>query len=73
VRHLLDIPKAGQKLKLFRADLIEEGSFDAAINGCDGVFHVASPVDFTPKDPEVSNFAASIPPRHAVNISAWRY
>nr|ADE77658.1 unknown [Picea sitchensis] len=52
VRHLLDIPKAGEKLKLFRADLIEEGSFDAAINGCDGVFHVASPVDFTPKDPE---------------------
>lgn len=52
VRHLLDIPKAGEKLKLFRADLIEEGSFDAAINGCDGVFHVASPVEFNPKDPE---------------------
>jgi bifunctional dihydroflavonol 4-reductase/flavanone 4-reductase len=62
VRHLLDIPKAGEKLKLFRADLIEEGSFDAAINGCDGVFHVASPVEFNPKDPEVSNITASIPP-----------
>eukprot|EP00253_Pinus_taeda_P025093 PITA_25093 len=38
--------------ELFRADLIEEGSFDAAINGCGAVFHVASPVDIAPKDPE---------------------
>eukprot|EP00253_Pinus_taeda_P024957 PITA_24957 len=45
-------PEAGEKLKLFRADLIEEGSFDAAINGCGAVFHVASPVDIAPKDPE---------------------
>eukprot|EP00253_Pinus_taeda_P025129 PITA_25129 len=52
VKHLLDISEGGEKLKLFRADLIEEGSFDAAINGCGAVFHVASPVDFTPKDPE---------------------
>jgi anthocyanidin reductase len=52
VRHLLDIPEAGEKLKLFRADLLEEGSFEAAVDGCDGVFHVASPVNFAPKDPE---------------------
>jgi len=52
VRHLLDIQEAGEKLKLFRADLIEEGSFEAAVDGCYGVFHVATPVDFAPKDPE---------------------
>eukprot|EP00253_Pinus_taeda_P005096 PITA_05096 len=52
VQHLLEIPEGGEKLKLFRADLLEEGSFDAAIHGCDGVFHVASPIDFAPKDPE---------------------
>ena len=59
VRHLLDIAEAGEKLKIFKADLLEEGSFYAAIDGCDGVFHVASPVDFAPKDPEVSYFAAT--------------
>eukprot|EP00253_Pinus_taeda_P029054 PITA_29054 len=32
VRHLLDIPEGGERLKLFRADLLEEGSFDAAIH-----------------------------------------
>lgn len=27
-----------------RADLMEEGSFDEAVEGVDGVFHTASPV-----------------------------
>lgn len=52
VRHLLDIPGAEERLKLFRTELSEDGSFDAAVYGCDGVFHVASPVNFAPKDPE---------------------
>lgn len=52
MRHLLDIPGAAERLKLFRADLSEDGSFDAAVAGCDGVFHVATPIDFAPKDPE---------------------
>lgn len=29
---------------MFRADLMEEESFDEAIQGVDGVFHTASPV-----------------------------
>lgn len=52
VRHLLDIPGAAERLKLFRAELLEDGSFDAAVAGCDGVFHVATPTEFAPKDPE---------------------
>lgn len=32
---------------------IEEGSFDEVIQGCAGVFHVATPIDFESKDPEV--------------------
>lgn len=52
VRHLLDIPGAAERLKLFRAELSEGSSFDAAIAGCHGVFHVASPIDFAPNDPE---------------------
>ncbi len=30
-------------LELFRADLLDDGSFQAAMRGCDTVFHVASP------------------------------
>lgn len=35
---------AKERLKMFRADLMEEESFDEAIQGVDGVFHTASPV-----------------------------
>eukprot|EP01018_Ginkgo_biloba_P035200 Gb_09086 [translate_table: standard] len=49
--HLLSLPGAKESLKLFKADLSEEGSFDSAVTGCEGVFHVASPMDFS-KDHE---------------------
>ncbi|CAK9152367.1 unnamed protein product [Ilex paraguariensis] len=52
VKLLLELPKADTNLTLWKADLTEEGSFDEAIEGCDGVFHVATPVDFETKDPE---------------------
>ncbi|KAL4191007.1 hypothetical protein AMTRI_Chr07g27450 [Amborella trichopoda] len=51
---LLDLSEANERLMLWKADLCEEGSFNEAINGCHGVFHVATPVDFSPKDPEVN-------------------
>jgi len=53
VKPLLDIPGAESKLSLWKANLAEEGSFDEAIKGCIGVFHVATPIDFESKDPEV--------------------
>ncbi|KAL0362771.1 UNVERIFIED_CONTAM: Calcium/calmodulin-regulated receptor-like kinase [Sesamum calycinum] len=34
------------RLRLFRADLLEDGSFDEAVIGCDGVFHVAASMEF---------------------------
>nr|ATP60541.1 dihydroflavonol 4-reductase 2 [Gentiana lutea var. aurantiaca] len=52
VKHLLELPKASTNLTLLKADLTEEGSFDEAIHGCHGVFHVATPMDFESKDPE---------------------
>lgn len=52
VKHLLELPKADTNLTLWKADLNEEGSFDEAIEGCVGVFHVATPMDFESKDPE---------------------
>jgi hypothetical protein len=51
---LLELPGAKEQLSIWRADLSEEGSFDEAIAGCTGVFHVATPMDFESKDPEVS-------------------
>lgn len=33
----------GERLKLFKADLLDRGSFDAAMQGCELVMHTASP------------------------------
>ncbi|KAH0728259.1 hypothetical protein KY284_004124 [Solanum tuberosum] len=52
VSHLLGLDGANERLHLFEAELLEEQSFDAAINGCEGVFHTASPLSFTAKSKE---------------------
>jgi len=44
VEHLWKLEGATESLKLVQADLMEENSFDNAIIGCKGVFHIASPV-----------------------------
>ncbi|XVE50505.1 hypothetical protein DITRI_Ditri01bG0167500 [Diplodiscus trichospermus] len=44
--HLLSLWGGGDRLRLFRADLVEEGSFDEAVKGCNGVFHVAASMEF---------------------------
>ncbi|XP_015879965.3 cinnamoyl-CoA reductase 1 [Ziziphus jujuba] len=45
--HLRKLDKAPQNLKLFKADLLNYDSMLSAIEGCSGVFHVASPVPST--------------------------
>ncbi|KAL9269037.1 Bifunctional dihydroflavonol 4-reductase/flavanone 4-reductase-like protein [Drosera capensis] len=52
VKHLLDLPHASTKLTLWKADLNEVGSYDEVIQGCSGVFHVATPMDFESQEPE---------------------
>ncbi|KAJ7297757.1 hypothetical protein O6H91_Y038300 [Diphasiastrum complanatum] len=42
--HLRQLPGANERLQLFEAELLVEGSFDVIVKGCDGVFHTASPV-----------------------------
>ncbi|CAH1447627.1 unnamed protein product [Lactuca virosa] len=42
--HLWKLEGAKERLRLVKAELTEEGSFDDAIMGCEGVFHTASPV-----------------------------
>lgn len=44
ISYLWDLPGATERLKIVKADLLDEGSFDAAVEGVDGVFHTASPV-----------------------------
>ncbi|KAI9073715.1 hypothetical protein K1719_044314 [Acacia pycnantha] len=52
VDHLLNLDGAKERLHLFKADLLEKGSFDPAVEGCEGVFHAASPCQFDVKDPQ---------------------
>ncbi|KAJ1410228.1 hypothetical protein SESBI_22142 [Sesbania bispinosa] len=52
VDHLLKLDGAKERLQLFKADLLEEGSFDSAVEGSDAVFHTASPAQFIVKDPQ---------------------
>ncbi|UBV45396.1 NAD-dependent epimerase/dehydratase family protein (plasmid) [Deinococcus taeanensis] len=53
-QHLLELARQyPQQLKLFEADLVREGSFDTAMNGCSVVIHTASPYFLDrPKDVE---------------------
>ncbi|XP_019250061.1 PREDICTED: tetraketide alpha-pyrone reductase 1 [Nicotiana attenuata] len=44
VGHLWKLQGAKERLRLVKANLTDEGSFDDAIMGCEGVFHTASPV-----------------------------
>lgn len=52
VGHLHALDGAKERLNLFPANLLEEGSFDAAVEGCEGVFHTASPFYHDVKDPQ---------------------
>lgn len=52
--HLWRIAEAAgarDRLELLAADLLDPEAFDAAVAGCEMVFHVASPVALTAKDP----------------------
>ncbi|XP_039062925.1 phenylacetaldehyde reductase-like [Hibiscus syriacus] len=53
-QHLLALVGANERLHLFKAELLEEGSFDSPVEGCVGVFHTASPcfIPSTVKDPQ---------------------
>ncbi|KAJ9166981.1 hypothetical protein P3X46_021670 [Hevea brasiliensis] len=52
--HLSKLEKASDNLKLFKADILDYNNIYSAIEGCSGVFHVASPVpSATVPNPEV--------------------
>ncbi|GMI81990.1 cinnamoyl coa reductase 1, IRREGULAR XYLEM 4 [Hibiscus trionum] len=47
--HLRELDGANERLSLHKADLLDYQSLKEAINGCDGVFHSASPVTDDPE------------------------
>ncbi|KAL5214441.1 hypothetical protein ABZP36_003593 [Zizania latifolia] len=53
-------------LKVFRADLQEEGSFDEAVAGCDYAFLVAAPVNLKAENPEKELVEAGV--RGTLNV-----
>ena len=52
-KHLISLDGAKERLHLFKANLLEEGSFDSIVEGCVGVFHTASPFFLAVTDPQV--------------------
>ncbi|OAY44827.1 phenylacetaldehyde reductase [Manihot esculenta] len=50
--HLVALDGAKERLHLLKANLLEEGSFDAVVDGCEAVFHTASPVIFSVTNPQ---------------------
>eukprot|EP00980_Cylindrotheca_fusiformis_P023577 scaffold10626_cov112-Cylindrotheca_fusiformis.AAC.8 len=49
VKHLVDAAKGTKgSLKFFKGDLLEEGSYEEAMEGCSVVFHTASPFFYDP-------------------------
>ncbi|XP_073114201.1 phenylacetaldehyde reductase isoform X2 [Elaeis guineensis] len=51
-KHLRALEGANERLHLFKANLLEEGSFASVIEGCEGVFHTASPFYMHAADPQ---------------------
>ena len=59
--HLMALDGAVERLRLFKADMLDHASVAAAVAGCDGVFHVASPVPASkPADPELEVVAPAV-------------
>ncbi|PNX95598.1 bifunctional dihydroflavonol 4-reductase/flavanone 4-reductase, partial [Trifolium pratense] len=50
--YLTNLQEATKKLKIFHADLDDSTSFEKAIQGCIGVFHLAHPMDVQNQEPE---------------------
>lgn len=44
--------KSSGSIKYFKADLLDEGSYDEAMKGCELVFHTASPFSLNVEDPQ---------------------
>ncbi|KAH9694209.1 tetraketide alpha-pyrone reductase 1 [Citrus sinensis] len=71
--HLWRLEGAKERLQIVRANLMDEGSFDDAINGCQGVFHTASPVLKPSSNPKACLINQLLPRKHAYYIYIYIY
>lgn len=53
--HLWALSGAKERLQLVKGDLLVEGSYDAAVAGCEGVFHTAAALVRIKSDPKVQS------------------
>ncbi|CAN6194267.1 unnamed protein product [Urochloa humidicola] len=59
--HLMALDGAGERLRLFKAEMLDYAGVAVAVAGCDGVFHVASPVPaVNPTNPDVEILAPAV-------------
>ncbi|XVF71300.1 hypothetical protein PTKIN_Ptkin12aG0025900 [Pterospermum kingtungense] len=65
-RHLVSLDGAKERLHLFKAELMDEGCFDSIVDGCHGVFHVATPVILSAADPQAEIIGPAI--KGTVNV-----
>ncbi|XP_021281693.1 cinnamoyl-CoA reductase 1-like isoform X3 [Herrania umbratica] len=63
--HLLALDGAKERLHLFKAELLDKGAFDSVVDGCEGVFHTASPFYLNVKDPQQPYLACLL--KHVAN------
>jgi nucleoside-diphosphate-sugar epimerase len=59
-------------IRFFKADLLDEGSYDAAMAGCQLVYHTASPFELTAKDAQRDLVDPAVNGTHNVLASANR-
>ncbi|KAM5552187.1 phenylacetaldehyde reductase-like [Rosa sericea] len=71
--HLLSLDGAKERLHLFKADLLEEGSFDPVVDGCEGVFHTASPVLLSSTNPQAELIDPAVKGTHNVLKSCAKF
>ncbi|KAL0705242.1 hypothetical protein Bca4012_071667 [Brassica carinata] len=57
VRFLWELKGAKERMKIFEADLTVDGSFDDAVKGVDGVFHIASTISVCMDDNDLEKLA----------------
>lgn len=73
VQHLLQMAENSPgTLKLFKADLLDEGSYAEAMQGCATVFHTASPFTVNVKDPQTQLIDPAVKGTRNVQAEASR-
>lgn len=72
LEHITGLPGAEARLKLFEADLLTPGSFDAAMAGCSAVLHMASPFFVKAADPATELIRPAVEGTQNVLRSAMR-